>query len=108
MMLRNMSHKVDNPYQTKQIVVAIAMIGFTAFLVSRLSVGWALLWLASYLVWAIVCADMAKRRGRSLAGGIVGGYYFGFLAIFYYLIAGDSVEMRVIKEEEARRKHHIS
>lgn len=106
-MKQNTSHQIDNPYQTKQIMAAILMIAFVAFLFSRISIGWSLLWLASYSVWAIICSQMAKSRGRSLAGGIVGGYFFGLFAVLYYLIASDSVEMRVIKEEAARRKHRI-
>lgn len=84
------------------------MVAFVAFLFSRISIGWALLWLATYSVWAIICAQMAKSRGRSLAGGIVSGYFFGIFGVLYYLIASDSVEMRVIKEESARRKYHNS
>lgn len=103
-----MSHQIDNPYQTQQITVAILIVAFVAFLFSRISIDWALLWLVAYSVWAIICSQMAKNRGRSLAGGIVSGYFFGVFGVLYYLIASDSVEMRVIKEEEARRKHHIN
>lgn len=37
---------------------------------------------------------MAEKRGRSTKLAIVGGFLFGLLAPLYYLIAGDSQEMR--------------
>lgn len=100
-----METKSRNPHQIGQILVAIVMVIIMALFLSLFSVGWALMWLGSYLIFAIICADMAKTRGRALSGGIVSGYYFGVFAILYYLIAGDSTELRVAKEEKVREKY---
>lgn len=52
----------------------------------------------------VICYLMAKSRGRNVGLAIVGGLLFGIFAIIYYAIAGDTVESRVRKEEEARRR----
>ena len=101
-----MEDKSVKRQQNAQRVTALVMIAATALVMSLAHFGWSLAWLILYLPWAIACEHMAQKRGRSPAGGIVAGYYFGFFGVLYYLIAGDSTEVRVIKEEEARRKYH--
>jgi hypothetical protein len=56
------------------------------------------------LVFAVICGSMAHARGRSVAAGILGGLFFGIFSALYYLIAGDTVERRVEKEDAARAK----
>lgn len=56
------------------------------------------------IVLAFICASMAARRGRSRFGGFISGLLFGLLAVVYYLIAGDTVEYRVYKEEQVRSR----
>lgn len=60
------------------------------------------------IVFSVICASMAQRRGRSVGLAIFGGFIFGLFAVIYYLIAGDSVEKRVIREEVARAKYHAA
>jgi len=62
--------------------------------------------LACAIVFSIICAFMAARRDRSIGAGVVGGFIFGLFAVIYYLIAGDSVELRVEREEAARKRIH--
>lgn len=63
------------------------------------------LWLISSFIWAYICGRMATARGRAHDLGNIAGFLFGFWAMIYYLIAGDTVEMRIFKEEEARAKY---
>ena len=53
---------------------------------------------------AIVTTFMAGSRGRSPVAGFFGGLIFGLLSVFYYLLKGDSTELRVSREERARAK----
>lgn len=62
-------------------------------------------YLLFWLLSALICMSLAKTRGRSEAVGFLCGLIFGIFAIMYYLIAGDTVEQRVKKEEDARRKY---
>jgi ABC-type multidrug transport system fused ATPase/permease subunit len=39
-----------------------------------------------------------------MAGGILSGFFFGIWAVLYYLLAGDTTESRVRKEEEIRAR----
>lgn len=54
------------------------------------------------LVFSCITGLMANSRGRSVTTGVFCGFFFGPIAIIYYLIAGDSVEVKVWKEETAR------
>lgn len=54
------------------------------------------------ILWALVCMQMAKTRGRELTTAGVCGFFFGLLAVLYYLFSGDTTELRVQKEEQAR------
>lgn len=58
------------------------------------------------LIWGLVCMNLAETRGRSKGMGFVGGFIFGIFGVIYYLIAGDTVESRIEKEENARKKYH--
>lgn len=61
--------------------------------------------LAGAILFSIICAFMAHSRGRRAGLGFLGGFFFGLFAVIYYLIAGDSIEQRVEREEEARMKY---
>lgn len=65
-------------------------------------------WFWSGVVFAVICALLATAKGRSAAAAGVLGFFFGVFALIGYLIAGDSVELRVKKEEEARAKYRAS
>lgn len=58
------------------------------------------------VVCGLIACIMAGNRGRSSGLGFISGLLFEVFAILYYLIVGDSVERRVWREEEARRKYH--
>ena len=64
-----------------------------------------ILWTGLTLIFALVATGMAGVRGRSKLSGFVAGLLFGIFSILYYAIVGDTVELRVKKEEEARRKY---
>lgn len=49
------------------------------------------------LIWACICSNMAKKRGRNTRKGFVLGFFFGILAVIGYLLAGDSEELRLEK-----------
>jgi hypothetical protein len=54
------------------------------------------------IVWAVICYNMAKLRGRNAWAGFFCGLLFGFLGVAYYAVAGDTVKERIFQEEEAR------
>ena len=64
-----------------------------------------ILW--SAIVWASICYELAKNRGRNAWKGFFAGLVFGLLGAAYYTIAGDTVESRVKKEEDAYKKYEI-
>jgi len=70
-------------------------------------------WLAIWLSAILVAREMAIKRGRNVAYAIAAGILIGWLAPLWYLIVGDSKElkraklvqaMRVIKNEEEEIK----
>ena len=100
-----MSRPENNPHEPGQIIVALIFISILTLPIIVITLGWGLILLFFGLIFGFICADMAKRRGRSYAGGLVGGYFFGVWSILYYLIVGDTTELRVIKEEKVRAKY---
>lgn len=58
----------------------------------------------AWAVFALIGMFMASERGRNPLAGALSGAIFGLFALLYYLIAGDTVEMRVKKEAEAKVK----
>lgn len=40
------------------------------------------------LLWAIICAIVAKSQNRNVAWGVIWGLLFGFIAFLVYLIIG--------------------
>lgn len=61
-------------------------------------------WVFIGFIFALITLFMARDRGRSKVMGFIGGYVFGIWSVIYYLIAGDSTETRV-RKEEAIKKH---
>lgn len=55
------------------------------------------------VVFAFFSALMAKDRGRNVLSGFIAGGIFGVWSAIYYLIAGDSTELRVRKEEAIKK-----
>lgn len=60
-----------------------------------------------WIAFAILAYAMAEKRGRNPKLAIVGGLLFGVFAAIYYLIVGDSKEMRkqkLVAEIEANHE----
>lgn len=66
--------------------------------------GWVFIFM---LLFALIATLMARHRGRSGVLGFFGGFFFGVLSIIYYLIAGDTTEKRVWREEQARQSYSV-
>lgn len=50
-----------------------------------------IIWLASI----VTCVYLADRYGRSQALAFAAGILFGWVAVFYYLIVGDSIDKKI-------------
>lgn len=60
--------------------------------------------IALWLGFGYLGCWMAASRGRSPVLGFFGGMFFTGFAIIYYLIAGDTMELRIMKEASVKKK----
>ena len=56
--------------------------------------------LAIWIGLALLCMYMAEQRGRDKALGLIAGLFLGVFAVAYYLIVGDSQQLKDEKLEE--------
>lgn len=54
-------------------------------------------WVVYTIAWTVLAVYMAEKRGRSTVLAFVGGLAFGIFCPLYYLIVGDSKELRSLK-----------
>lgn len=101
----SMSKKTNTNNVTLEWITAFVFIILVSWIMIQLSPNFSIVYIVFGLLFGAICAGMAGNRGRSGASGLVSGFLFGFLGVIYYLIAGDTVELRVKKEEDARRKY---
>jgi len=47
-----------------------------------------------WLMFGLICREMAKKRGRNPTIGFVVGFLLGIIGILYYLIAGKSKKLK--------------
>lgn len=96
---------MERENHTAGILIAIFAIILLEIFMFMISPPAAILWGALGLIFGLVCLQMAQTRDRSPGAALMGGYLFGIFSVLYYLAKGDSTELRVYKEEEARRKY---
>lgn len=97
-----MSKKTVQLLQGALIVVLIVIVSF--FSIEFLG-DTGLIYSVVGLFLGLACANMASNRGRSWPAGLLSGFFFGVLTVFYYAIVGDTVELKMKKEHEARKKY---
>lgn len=54
--------------------------------------------------FGLVTMKMAETRGRSKGWGFTGGFCFGVFGIFYYLVAGETEDMKVERIASAMKE----
>jgi hypothetical protein len=60
--------------------------------------------LAIWIGLALLCMYMAEKRGRDKTLGFIAGLFFGLFAVIYYLIAGDSQQVKDEKLAEQMKR----
>ncbi|MBS7346207.1 MAG: DUF308 domain-containing protein [Candidatus Sacchiramonaceae bacterium] len=102
--LQNRVAKEANKNSLGESIAVIAIIALFMIPVFSFSSGWGWWMLINGLIFGFITSEMARKRGRSTAGGLFSGYVFGLLGVIYYLIAGDTPDMQAAKAEDSRRK----
>jgi amino acid permease len=103
-----MNSQYNEPKQTRQIILSLIIIVFVTTLSYMISPSAGILWGIIGAIFTFICADMARSRGRQIGAGMLGGYFFGILCVVYYLIAGETIEEKVKREEMARDRYRSS
>lgn len=100
--------KEVNSKSLSQSIASLIAIAVLTIPIFSFSSGWGWWTLINGIIFGAITSEMARKRGRSMANGLLGGYIFGILAVIYYLIAGDTPDMKAAKAEDSRIKLGIS
>lgn len=60
-----------------------------------------------WVMFALISGYMANSRGRNCIDGFFAGLLFGLFTVIYYLIVGDTLELRLKKTKDIEKKLNV-